>query len=624
MSDLITSIVLNLQNSQFTRGLRQSDRAVQGFTNHSRKELRGLKHEFRQLTGGTLQRFRNELVAIGAGFTFVKVAKDTAYLNKNLTRMSQTAGVARSETQGLRKDLFDLQKQYGVMVDSSRKANDSLLQAGLDWRQAAQATKAIAPASSVTGADSTVLASGLAVGAEIFDYDLAQVGVATKLLDKMTVAGRLGNAELENLSSIFSRVGPNAKQANLSFDQTLGFIEQLSLIERTPERLATLADSTLRIFTNQKYAKNVTDKLGVKFYDDNGARRDTFNVIDDIATLYKKQDTDQQRDAFVALGFGETDLDTQKGIKQLLSGNSVAGMQDITEQVSQANGVIERDLTDAIDNSIDQVSRLSGALQGAANDFVEPLNKGVNTVIKTLLDNKDQGGMGLDGKDILLGGAGIVAGGVALYKGAGFIKGLLGKGGSLAGGVAAGKALEETVGVTPVYVVNMPNGFGGMPAVPGVADLPRKIFSKSKTAMALLAGTSLSKLPMYGASALGWAGAGVAAAGATGWGIGSLINEGIEFSDNNWGTDIGDAIGEGIAHVMMALGSDDARRALIANGDLEERVTPIVYSRSNPVPTDVNASLKIEVDDKRVKVKRVSSQNMDTDVYSGSTMGVMP
>lgn len=619
MSDLITSIVLNLQNSQFTRGLRQSDRAVQGFTNHSRRELRGLKSEFRQLTGGTLQRFRNELVAIGAGFTFVKVAKDTAYLNKNLTRMSQTAGVARAETQGLRKDLFDLQKQYGVLVDGSRKANDSLLQSGLDWRQSAQATKAIAPASAVTGADANVLASGLAVGAEIFDYDLSQVGVATKLLDKMTVAGRLGNAELENLSSIFSRVGPNAKQANLNFDQTLGFIEQLSLIEKTPERLATLADSTLRIFTNQKYAKNITDKLGVKFYDDNGARRDTFNVIDDLSTIYKMQDTDQQRDAFVALGFGETDLDTQKGIKQLLSGNSVAGMQGITDEVSQAHGVIERDLKDAIDNSVDQVSRLSGALQGAANDFIQPLNKGVNNVIKMLLDSKDEGGMGLDGKDIVLGGAGIVAGGVALYKGAGFLKQMLGKGGSLAGGVAAGKALEETVGVTPVYVVNMPNGFGGVDGLLGGGDLPRKIFSQGKTTAALLAGTNLSKLPMYGAAAMGWAGAGVVGAGAVGWGIGEIINEAIEFSDKKWDTNISDAIGKSVAVTLATFGNDEAQKAL----GWDKNETPTVYSRSNPVPAGMNASLKIEVEDKRVKVKHIHSQNMDTDISAGSSM-VMP
>ncbi len=178
----------------------------------------------------------------------------------------------------------------------------------------------------------------------------------------MTVAGRLGNAELEDLSSIFSRVGNNAKTANLDFSQTLGFIEQLSKIEKQPERIATLADSTLRIFTNQKYQNKVRDRLGIDFYGKDGNRRDTFSVIEEISTLFKKQKNDKQRDNLIAAAFGETDMDTQRGMKALLGGDAIAGMREITETTRNATGTIKRDLEDALDNSVDQVSRLKGAL----------------------------------------------------------------------------------------------------------------------------------------------------------------------------------------------------------------------------------------------------------------------
>ena len=607
MNDLTTSLILSLKNAQFTRGLQHSSRAVGTFTNKSERELRGLRNEFKQLTGGVLGNFRNEIVAIGAAWSGLQIAKDSALLDKNLTRMSQTAGVARSETKALRAELYDLQKQYGVTVDSSRTANDSLLQSGLNWKESIQATKAIAPAQVVTGANSNVLASGLAVGAEIFDFDLSEVGVATDMLDKMTVAGRLGNAELEDLSSIFSRVGNNAKTANLDFSQTLGFIEQLSKIEKQPERLATLADSTLRIFTNQKYQNKVRDKLGINFYGKDGNRRDTFSVIEEISTLFKKQKNDKQRDNLIAAAFGETDMDTQRGMKALLGGDAIAGMREITETTRNATGTIKRDLEDALDNSVDQVSRLKGALDQAADEFVQPVNSSVNKLIKFALDSKEKGGNSLDGNDLLLGGAGaLLAGGLAYKYGGKAVRGSLGKGSVLAGGVMAGKALEEVAGVTPVFVVNMPNnavpgfqpGFNAPGSLSGKGTLSHTTISKAKASAGLIGGTKLSKLGYLGAGAVGTAGVAATAAGAAGYGVGTL---GYNYALK--GTDLSDDIGRAIAKSLAFFGNENAQAAL----DAEERA---------------NTHLKIEVEDNRVNVKSLNAQGMDAEVYGGYSMAM--
>lgn len=653
MTDLTTSLILSLKNDQFNRELRQSGNGVERFAGKSTRELRGLRHQFKQLTGGVLGKFRNELVAIGTAWAGLSIAKNSALLDKNLTRMSQTAGVARTETKALRGELYSLQKQYGVLVDTSRSANDNLLQSGLNWAEALKSTQAIAPASAITGANPDVLASGLTVGAKIFGYDLAQIGVATDLLDKFTVAGRAGNAELEDLSSIFARVGPNAKTANMSIDQTLGFIEQLSLIEKQPERLATLADSTLRIFTNQKYQQKVTERLGVGFYGKDGSRRDTFSVINDISTLFKKQKTDLQRDQLIAAAFGETDLDTQRGIKSLLAGDAVVGMREITEQTRNASGTLERDLKDALDNAVDQTARLKGALGEAADGFAQPINNAVSRLIKYALDSKKDGGLGLDGTDLLLGGAGVLAGGAAAYKyGGPGIRKLLGKGGQLAGGVAAGKALEAAAGVTPVYVVNMPSGFGGggsvvddvldlgrkgrrggmrggrlprLPRLPGPGNYnalpgsnPLKGFGIRNVLNdyaahglgRLLGGIGLNASVLggsVGAASLGATTAGVGIAGAAGYGVGTLATEGFKYSDRNFGTHIqsalADTVGKAIAETLAVFGNKNAQETLA----LADRA---------------QASLKIELDDKRAKISQIQSRGMDVDI-SGSSM-VMP
>lgn len=459
MNDLTTSLILQLRNSQFSSGMRSSTRDVERFSRQSQREIRTLKQSFKNMTGNYLGDLKRDLLAVGSTWALINQSKRSGQLDKDLTRITQTAGTARDKTSELKKELFALQRQYGVTIDSSKSAMDTLVQSGLNWNQAIGGTKAIAPATAVTGANPDVLASAMGVSSQMFGFDLSKVETATELLDKMTVAGRQGNAELEGLSGIVSKVGANAHQAGFSFDQMLGFVEQLSLTQKQPEVLGTLVDSALRTFTNQQYMKNVTKNLGVNFFDkQTGARRDPFDVLGDVAKIYQRQKTDEQRQAVIAAGWGQADLDTQKGMKAILAPGAIDAWRQKTDVTSTAKGAIAAGLNDAIDNSIDQTSRLKGALSEAADSFIQPFNAGINAGVKKLLNSKENGGWGLDGKDIIgLGGAALVGGAAAYKFGGPLMKKLLGKFGNVAGGVATGKALEAATGVIPVYVVNMPS-----------------------------------------------------------------------------------------------------------------------------------------------------------------------
>ncbi|WP_051554247.1 phage tail tape measure protein [Desulfobulbus elongatus] len=422
--------------------------AVRSWGNAVRSEFTALRN-----LGGSVQ---GKLAALGIGFSAVKIIGDSARLDKSLTRTKQTASATAGEMALLRHELFTMAKLTGQPLEELRAAFDALVQSGLDYKSALETIRGVNIGSAVTGAKSEVLSGGLTVGATAFNYDLSKPGLALDLLDKMTVAGRQGNAELENLSDIFARVGVNAASAGMGFEQALAFIEGLSLIERNPERLATLADSTLRLFTNQKYMKTAQKATGVRFFDRNGERRDAMAIIADIKKQYDRLTTDAQRANFIQKAFGGADLDTQKGMRTFLQGDALDKVGQFTRELGNAGGTLVRDLDEATGNMVDQVGMLKNDLREAADGFVKPMNATLAEWIKWARRSKEDGGAGLSGEDMIKYGAGGGLGLLLLGRYGGMAaKRLFSGPAGLAAGVVQGKAFEHMAGVTPVFVVNM-------------------------------------------------------------------------------------------------------------------------------------------------------------------------
>lgn len=475
MANLRTSFTLDLGGNLITRAKAFST-SISGMARQIRSSLGGLNGVAAQAGKGLealTGRYATGIAGLGVGYKATRAVINSANLDKSLMRVAQTAGVGVKEANSLRRALFDMARQTGQPVETLLAGFEALIASGMDWKQAMGTIQAINPALAVSGASAEQLASAMSVAGEIFKFDLSDLNTAKLLLDQMLVAGRLGNAELKDLAGIFARVGGNAKNAGLSFAETLAFIEQLSLIEREPERLATLADSTLRIFTNQKYLDKTAEVVGVNFYDAKGNRRASFDVLRDIYKKYKTFKTDAQRDKAFAQAWNETDLDTQRGMRALFESGKLDALEEASGKIKDASGAVEKDLKDAINNSVDQVGRLRAALSQAADDFARPFNEAIASGIAMLLDDK-----GLSGKQ-LLGGAAVA--GVAGY---GALK-LAGLGLSRLGSKAAGglvSTVARQAGLAglklplPVYVVNkqmsltreaMLGQSGGAPAAPG-------------------------------------------------------------------------------------------------------------------------------------------------------------
>lgn len=611
MSDVSTTMRLYLDAARWRRDWARSTRVTKSSADAMRRHVGGVNDVVRGV--------RNNLALLGVGFSAAQTVLNSARLDKSLTGVKQTAGATTEQASDLRKELFRMSSETGQQIESLRGGFDDLIQSGESWGSAMAVIPEINKAMAVTNAQANVLTGGLSVAGQAFDFDLSKPGLALDLLDKMVVAGREGNAELEDLSGIFGRVGVNANAANLQFSETLGFVEQLSLIERKPERLATLADSTLRIFNNANYKRQVEKATGVRFFNDDESARNALDVLDDIGKKYRTLTTDQGRSSFISKAFGKTDLDTQRGLRSLLSGvdddnNKLKDLRDMVGRIEQASGVIDRDLQSAIGNAIDQGGRLKTVLGEAADRFVQPINRVLVGATKKLIDSKEDDGFNLSGGE-LVAGAGATA--LALLAGKKYGGKLISKlsGGALgtAGGVAVGKSLEAAAGVAPVYVVNMPAGLGGgvggglLDAVGrgGKSNLLRGGAGRvvSGIGFGALKGQSLTNIAaMGGMTALKATGL-VGLAGAGGYGLGTLINKTLIE-----GTGFSDSIGRAIAKTLAFFGNDTAREAV---------------NREK-----ANNKLLIEIESKdpayQARVKQLHADKMDKldlEVATGMAMG---
>lgn len=398
---------------------------------------------------------QGQLAGLGVGIGVASGLTGSAKLDRQLIRTQQTAGMSYEQRDEWRGEQWRLAKTYGVDREQVQTGFDTLIASGLSYDKAKASSEAIAQATAVTGADSGILAKALVTGASAFDIDLSKPTAAVDILQKMIVAGRLGNAELENLSSIFPKVGQDAKSAGMSMAQSLSFVETLSLIELEPDRLGTLAQSTLRAFNNGNYRKEVTKATGVQFFNKDKSVRNTQDVFVDLQRKYKGLKSDQARARFMDVVFGKMDQDTQKGVKAFLTGDRLENFAKSTGDINNAKGVIEKDLADNVSSATGTAGRMKATLGEAIDRMAGPLNKGFADFGSYLLDDLKLSGDQLLGGGIATGVGGYLAGRGLKAGGGALLNKFLG-GPETLKNIAVGKVLEEAAGVTSVFVTNWP------------------------------------------------------------------------------------------------------------------------------------------------------------------------
>ncbi|SDZ39045.1 phage tail tape measure protein [Pseudomonas salomonii] len=435
----------------------------------------GVRQEFDRIKGlgGSMQ---GQLAGLGVGIGVVSGLKANAQLERMLIQTKQTADMSGAQKGEWKTEGFRIAKAYGVDRSGVDVGFNTLIASGVNYNASKEAADAIGQASAVTGSSTGVLGGALMTGASAFNIDLNKKGAALDFLQKMTVAGRLGSAELENLASLFPRIGGASTAAGMSLSQALAFTESLSKVEMQPERLGTLAESTLRVFGNKQYRDQVTKTTGVKFFNKDESTRNAEEVFGDMKRKYEAMKTDEQRAKFMGVVFKGMDLDTVRGWRSMLTGERLNDFKSGSKTLDAADPIFKRDLKENTDSASGTASRMKATLAEAIDRMATPLNKGFADMGRYLLDD-----LNLSGEQMLAGGAALGVGGYYAGRGAKAGAGaLLNKflgGPETLKGIAVGKVLEEATGVTSVFVTNWP---AGAPLGGGGSDLPNGSGDKTK------------------------------------------------------------------------------------------------------------------------------------------------
>lgn len=427
----------------------------------------GVRQEFDRLKGlgGSMH---GQLAGVGVGVGVLSGMKANADLERGLIRTKQTADMSGEQKEDWKKEGFRIATANGISREDVDRGFNTLIASGVNYDAARMTADAIGQTTAVTGADSAVLGKAVVSGASAFNLDLNKAGTALDLLQKMTVAGRLGNAELENLADLFPKLGGAASAAGMSLSQALAFTETLSTVEMQPDRLGTLAESTLRIFTNKQYRDRITQTTGVGFFNKDGSSRNPQDVFGDLKRKYDKLATDEMRAKFMGVVFKGMDQDTVRGSRIMMTGNRLDTFGSQTKELHDSAPVIARDLKENTESASGVAGRMKATFGEAIDRMATPLNKGFADMGRYLLDD-----LNLSGEQMLAGGAALGVGGYYAGRGAKAGAGaLLNKfmgGPETLKGIAVGRVLEEATGVTSVFVTNWPAAsLGGI----GGPDLP--------------------------------------------------------------------------------------------------------------------------------------------------------
>lgn len=494
---------------------------------------------------------------------------DAAELAKNMAEVKKTAFGVQAVTPFDIGQIVALEKE---LIKAGAKIQDVVGDKG-----AAAAASALATYEKME----PVMAGEALIGIGT-PFKIAADGYAD-LADKISRAASASTVGAQDIAmSAKYAAGPLADMAR-SKDEMLALVAMMAQVGVRGEMAGT---SLKNFFLQAAKSKALTTANG-----------DLKSTADIIETLRRRTDGmgTAERSSFLTKIFGEQGLPVALAMLNQGKGS----FEEIVVAMREALPLSEK-LKLQMEGFSRQVTSLGGTGKSAMAILFEPALAPLTALIaKTNEWTAALGKAGMEneniGKAVSYG-----AGGTALAVGAyGIFKLLQGGGsglkmlqglkdaGSTAGGVAAGKALEAAAGVSPVFVVNWPGsgvagvgGAGEAAAGAGAATVAGKVFSKSKTTLALLAGTPLSKLPWLGAGAVGMAGAGVAAAGGVGYGIGSLANK-LLLENTETGRVVGDKIGESIARVLSLFGNEAARQAIAGNeraqqmrGEVVVRVRP--------------------------------------------------
>ena len=184
-----------------------------------------------------LELIKNALDDVGE--TLVKTENAVIEINRVLDDPQPTQEVSNR--------LYDLAYQYGSTFESAATIASNFARAGRSWADSLKATEAALLAMNVAELNATEASDGLLSIIAQFDMEASDL---VDVVDKLNKTADKNPVSTQKLLQAIQRAGSAAKNANISFDQTLGLITSISeATTRSGQNIGTAINSLIQYST---------------------------------------------------------------------------------------------------------------------------------------------------------------------------------------------------------------------------------------------------------------------------------------------------------------------------------------------------------------------------------------
>lgn len=546
MTELHSKIIMNMVGNVAQQSERNA-RALGRFARSGVQDLTRLQRAVRSVDGA-LSAIGNRYTGIVTGGTGALAVNHVVNLGEQLARLGNKAGYSNQQMAALRKEILDLAQRDGIRIEPEKltEAIDAILSKTGDMEYARNTMQALALTIGATGAE------GDAVGGTVAQLKKLKIAAddAAPAMALLYEQGNMGSFELSDMAALGERIF----SAYASFGRTgMPAVRELGAAMQMirggtggPEQAATAFESMMATFTDAKKLK-LLQEGGVQVYDPAELRsgREVIRPIPDLmmdivkATEGRKTMLGQVFGAEAIRAFNQLAAD-YRGPNGMDDFKKIYGVSSDARSIEQAAARVANTAAGALRN-------LTTAAEELAERWLsEPVQKAADVANQAGRDQVQDWG------DIAVTGFAALGGGVVAQKVASKL---------------FGKGLGEL----------------GLKAGAGIASGAQHAAARFVTSPAL----------MTGAAWLGHAAAPLAA-GAAGYGLGSLLNKTLVE-----GTDFSDQLGRAIARALSAVGNDDARAALAS--DRASRVdmrlsVDVKNGRATIEALDADRGVNVELD----------------------------
>lgn len=594
MSELRTGIVLTLSGNLEARAKRYSQ-SLDGFSRRGQRSMAVLRRSM-DVMGAGLDRLGNKYTALLSGAAGIGAAKMVMALEMRFTRLGIQANASAEQVAKLKREIYEAAQAPDVRIDPGEvtSAIEAIIEKTGDLKFAEANIRNIGLAIQATGAGGQDIGEILA---EFQKMDIRSPDKVLEALDLLNVQGKEGAFTLQNLAALGPRVITAYTSTGRSGAEALremgAALQVIRMGTGSSEMAATAFEAVLRTLADPKKIQDLERLAGISVFDPKKLKEGqrVLRPINELMTeIIKKTKGDKVKlgtifDAEAVRAFNQASGEFQRtgrldSLEKFMSvhADGTATTQDSARAAKTASAALTN-LYTAWKKFAD--SELTGPIQSLAN-MLNGLEPG--TVDRWMKVAKWVA---------IIGGGLIVA--RKVFKAGQGVAGMLG---GKAGAAGAAGALGGMPLPLPVYVVNKhmsltPDAWGGGSKGSAKAGAGKGLLGR---AGGLLATGARVAGPL-------------AAAGAAGYGAGTLINKTLLE-----GTKAGDVIGRSIAQVLALFGSQDAKDSLAT-----ERAAQSMGQAAEKM-ANAKARVEIEIKGAPATVRSMRSNNLDMDVSSGLTM----